>query len=113
MAGRDIRRAEDKITRHIRAYQRARKALKYLEAGNKVMDKYRPICPQDLALRGDVVEDQRLGQRNDTLAWFWHIGIINQEQGIEWMDERARSSWLTSSPVSLATSSLQGQMVGM
>ena len=51
---------------------RARKALEYLEAGNEVMDKYRPICPQDLALSGDVVEEQRLGQRNDTLAWFWH-----------------------------------------
>ena len=61
MAGRDIRRAEDKITRHIRAYQRARRALEYLEAGNKVM-KYRPIHPQDMALSGDVVEEQRLGR---------------------------------------------------
>jgi len=87
MAGRDIRRAEDKITRHIRAYQRARRALEYVDAGNKVMDKYRPIHPQDLALSGDVVEEQRLGQRNDTLAWFWCIGSINQEQGNEWMDE--------------------------
>ena len=45
--------------------------MEYLEASNEVMDKYRPICPQDLALSGDVVEEQRLGQRNDTLAWFW------------------------------------------
>jgi len=56
------------------AYQRARKALEYLEAGNEVMDKYRPIHPQDLALSGDVVEEQRLGQRNDTLAMVWCIG---------------------------------------
>jgi len=47
VAGRDIRRAEDKIAR---PYQRARQVLEYLEAGNKVMDKYRPIHPQDLAL---------------------------------------------------------------
>ena len=45
LAGRDIRRAEDKIARHMRAYQRARQALEYLEAGNEVMDKYRPIGP--------------------------------------------------------------------
>ena len=51
------------------------------------MDKYRPICPQDLALSGDVVEEQRLGQRNDTLAWFWRIGTTNDDQGNEWMDE--------------------------
>jgi len=87
VAGRDVRRAEEKIARHVRAYQRARKALEYLEAGNEVMDKYRPIHPQDLALSGDVVEDQRLGQRNDTLAWFWCIGTMNDEQGNEWMDE--------------------------
>ena len=85
MAGRD--RAEDKITSHIRAYQRARRALEYLDAGNKAMDKYRPICLQYLALSGDVFEEQRLGQRNDTLVWFWHIGSINQEQGNAWMDE--------------------------
>jgi len=51
------------------------------------MEKYRPIHPQDLALSGDVVEEQRLGQRNDTLAWFWRIGTMNDEQGNEWMDE--------------------------
>jgi len=87
VAGRDVRRAEDKIARHIRTYQRARKALEYLEASNEVMDKYRPILPQDLALSGDVVEEQRLGQRNDTLAWFWHIGLTNDEERNEWMDE--------------------------
>jgi len=87
VAGRDVRRAEDKISRHIRTYQRARKALEYLEASNEVMDKYRPILPQDLSLSGDVVEEQRLGQRNDTLAWFWHIGLTNDEERNEWMDE--------------------------
>jgi len=58
-----------------------------LKPGNEVMDKYRPILPQDLALSGDVVEEQRLGQRNDTLAWFWHIGLNNDEERNEWMDE--------------------------
>jgi len=87
VAGRDIRRAEDKIARHMRAYQRVRQALEYLEAGNEVMDKYRPIHPQDLALSGDVVEEQRLGQRNDTLALFWHIG--------QPMMSREMSGWMS------------------
>jgi len=52
-----------------------------------------------MALSGDVVEEQRLGQRNDTLAWFWHIGTTNDEQGNEWMDEREWWSWLTSGPI--------------
>jgi len=61
--------------------------LEYLEASNEVMDEYRPIGPEYLALSGDVVEEQRLGQRNDTLAWFWRIGTTNKEQGNEWMNE--------------------------
>ena len=87
MAERDIRRAEDKIARHMRAFQRAKRSLENLEASNEVIDKYRPIHSQYLALSGDVVEEQRLGQRNDTLAWFWHIGTTNDDQGNEWMDE--------------------------
>ena len=87
MAGRDIQRAKDKIARHMSAYQRARRALEYLEAGNEVMEKYRPIHPQELALSSDVVEEQRLGQRKDALASFWCIGTTNDEQGNEWMDE--------------------------
>ena len=61
--------------------------MEYLEASNEVMDKYRPIHPQDLALSGDVVEEQRLGQKNDTLAWFWNIELTNDEERNEWMDE--------------------------
>jgi len=44
----DIRMAEDKIARHIR-HIKGQEALEYLEVGNEVMDKYRPILPQDLA----------------------------------------------------------------
>ena len=51
------------------------------------MVKYRAILPEDLCLSGDVVEEQRLGQRNDTLAWFWCIGTTHEEQGNQWMDE--------------------------
>ena len=61
--------------------------MEYLEASNEVMDNYRPIGPEDLALSGDVVEEKRLGQRNDTLTWFLHIGTPNDEQGDVWMDE--------------------------
>ena len=86
-ARRDITDAEEKIFRIHRTYQRARKALENLRAPSEVMDKYRPILLEDLKVSGDVTEEQRLGQRNDTIPWFWLIGTTNEEQGNEWMDE--------------------------
>lgn len=86
-ARRDITGAEEKISRIHRTYQRARKALENLGAPSEVMDKYRPILLEDLKVSGDVTEEQRLGQRNDTIPWFWRIGTTNEEQGNEWMDE--------------------------
>jgi len=48
---------------------------------------YKPILPEDLNLSGDVAEEHRLGQRNEVLAWFWHIEAPNGEQGDQWMEE--------------------------
>lgn len=75
------------MVRHVRAYTRARQALLNLRAEDEVMDMYRPILAKDLSLSGDVVEEHRLGQRRDGLAWFWHIGMANEDQSNEWMDE--------------------------
>lgn len=66
---------------------RARQALLNLEAEKQVMDVYRPILSEDLSLSGDVVEEHRMGQRKDGLAWFWHMGMPNEDQSNEWMDE--------------------------
>jgi hypothetical protein len=51
------------------------------------MIRYKPILPQDLSLSGDVIEEQRTGQRNDALPWFWRMGTANGDQGNPWMDE--------------------------
>src|SRR6266481_2309902 len=67
-------------------------ALQRLNAPNKVMEIYKPILLKDLTLSGDVVEENRLGQRSDVLAWFWHIGAPNGGQRDEWMEECESSS---------------------
>jgi len=86
-AGRDVRRAEEKIARHVKAYQRARKALEYLEAGKRVMDKYRPSTLKILPSVEMWLKSKGWGRGMNTLAWFWCIGTMNDEQGNEWMDE--------------------------
>ena len=58
-----------------------------LKAGDEVMDMYRPIQSEDLSLSGDVVEEHRLGQRKDGLAWFWRMGMPTEDQSNEWMNE--------------------------
>src|SRR6266481_536980 len=67
-------------------------ALQCLNAPNKVMEIYKPILLKDLTLSGDVVEENRLGQRSNVLAWFWHIGAPNGDQRDEWMEECESSS---------------------
>jgi len=105
-------RAEDKIP-DTSGHIKGRWALEYLEASNKSWTSI-GHSPQD-CLSGDVVEEQRLGQRNDTLVWFAQ-GSINQEQEIGWMS--VMWSWFTSSPVHKAlkftgwTGWGQAQMIG-
>jgi len=82
-----------------------------LKLATEVMDSIGPIHPQDIALSGDVVEEQRLGQRNDTLAWFWCIGTMNDEQGNEWMDELSDESGSCLVLFHKTFLSLQGQLV--
>ena len=43
---------------------------------------YKPILPEDLNLSGDVAEEHRLGQRNEVLAWFWHIEALIESREI-------------------------------
>jgi hypothetical protein len=38
-------------------------------------------------MSGDVVEENRIGQRSDMLAWFWRTGDPNQDQENNWMNE--------------------------
>lgn len=95
-ARRDIKRAEDNVQRHFRAYRRARTALQRLKAPNEVINMYKPIFPDDLAVTADVVEENRIGQRSHTLAWFWHIRAPNGDQRDEWMEECESSNEIAS-----------------
>lgn len=83
----DIKKARDRVEQHVRSYHRARRALINLGANLDVMERYKSIERSDLALSGDVVDPGRLGQRNDSLAWFWRQGGSHPEQNNQWMQE--------------------------
>jgi hypothetical protein len=51
------------------------------------LTKFQPIYPVDLKMSGDIVEENRIGQRNDALAWFWRIDGTGQDLDDDWMQE--------------------------
>jgi len=83
----DVNRVDSKVQRHAKSYGRARRALINLGASEEILGRYQAIEKDDLKMSGDVVEENRVGQRNDKLAWFWKLG-----QG---KDDSDNDNWLT------------------
>jgi hypothetical protein len=82
-----IRHADMALRECVRSYGRARRALVNLGADNETLAHYQEIRREDLKLSGDVVEENRFGQKSDALAWFWRMGDQNKEQKDNWMSE--------------------------
>jgi len=83
----DIKAITRKVNKHVTAYRRARKALERLGADETIMDRYQELLKEDLRLSGDITEENRLGQRNETLPWFWRLDGKNVEETGAWMEE--------------------------
>ena len=83
----DIKTARRQVEKNVRHYHRAWRALVALGADETIMTQYKVIGTNDLRLSGDVLDPSRLGQRNDTLAWFWRLGTNNSDQDNSWMEE--------------------------
>lgn len=59
--------------KHRNMYSHARAALSRLGYFPEFLSTLHNITEQDMKLSGDVTEENRYGQRSDTLAWFWHL----------------------------------------
>jgi hypothetical protein len=83
----DVKAITVKINKHIRAYRRARKALQRLGADSEILLQYQELKTEHLKLSADITEENRFGQRNDVLPWFWRLGGQNEDQQDTWMQE--------------------------
>jgi hypothetical protein len=92
----DIKIARHQVEKNVRHYHRARRALASLGADDTIMSQYKVIGTNDLQLSGDVLDPSRLGQRSDTLAWFWRPGTTNPDQDNSWMEECKSSMYFSS-----------------
>ena len=58
-------------------YRLARSALQRLSAEPEYMATLHDITDNDLKVAGDLTDERRIGQRSDSLAWFWRTGYDN------------------------------------
>jgi hypothetical protein len=83
----NIKAATIKVNKHVRAYRRARRALEHLGADDSTLAHFQKLQANDLKVNLDVTEENRVGQRSDTLPWFWRLDGQNADQHETWMQE--------------------------
>jgi hypothetical protein len=83
----DVTKIGDIIKKEVGTYRCAREAIESLGADEEVLNRYKVISADDLKMSGDVVEENRFGQRNDALAWFWRLDGLGQRANDAWMHE--------------------------
>ena len=67
-----IHRMEDQIKQTVATYRAARDAIGELgEAAD--LERFQEITKSDLKMSGDIVEENRVGQRSSVLPWFWRL----------------------------------------
>jgi len=70
-AWRAVKSVQKNIRKHAQVYHNARQALLHLSADPSVMKKFPVLNTEDLKMSGDVVEENRVGQRSEHVAWIW------------------------------------------
>lgn len=82
----EVDKVDEKVKKEVAIYHSAWHALISLEA-NEELAKFQPIQPSDLKMSGDIVEENRIGQQNDALPWFWRINGAGKDLDDDWMKE--------------------------
>ena len=86
-AWKEVAQSAGRVMKHVASYQRAQRALGRLGADEGILEQYQDIKKDDLKISSDMVEENRIGQRNHTLAWFWRLGPQTDAEGDSWMQE--------------------------
>lgn len=86
-AWKEVNKSSMDVMKHVRRYERARGALIKLGVENGILQMYQEIKKEDLKMSADILEENRFGQKNTTMAWFWRLGPQGDNVGNEWMEE--------------------------
>jgi hypothetical protein len=74
-----VKKQDASAIRHKKVYEVAREALQRLCNDDEYLLTLHDITPEDMKMSGDIVEENRVGQRSDVLAWFWRIADDHED----------------------------------
>ena len=69
----DVNKLEERQRKAARSYKEARDALFRLGPSEEIKQKYKALEKDDLKLSADILEENRIDQKNDRLPWIWRI----------------------------------------
>ena len=67
-----VHRVDDQIRKAVVINRTAREAIGEL-GGAADLERFQKISKSDLKMSGDIVEENRIGQRSSVLPWFWRL----------------------------------------
>jgi len=67
-----VHRVDNQIRQAVVTYRTARQAIGEL-GGAADLERFQEINKSDLKMSGDVIEENRVGQRSSVLPWFWRL----------------------------------------
>ena len=67
-----VHRVDDQIRQAVVTYRTARQAIGELK-GAIGLERFQEIKKSDLKMSGDIMEENRIGQRSSVLPWFWRL----------------------------------------
>ena len=76
-----------KVKKHARTYRCAYNTLERLGADDSTMLQYEKLEQEDLKVNEGVMEENRFGQRNDIVPWFWRLEGQNSDHNDAGMQE--------------------------
>lgn len=83
----EVQRSNMQVQQHVSRYKTARNALIQLRASPDILGRFLEIKREHLKMPGDIVEANRIGQRSDSLAWFWRLDANKSGNQEGWMKE--------------------------
>lgn len=83
----DVEGVEGKIKEQADIYRLARAALPRLSASEDTLTIYEILDDEHLIVPKDLTEENRTGQRSDTLSWIWRLDGQHVAEGDDWMKE--------------------------
>jgi hypothetical protein len=102
----DVHAIQQKVSKYATSYRQARQALVNLGGSAEMLDRFKVLRQEDIKMSGDMVEENRVGQRSHKMPWIWRMKDRNKTGDNNWMQEGKwffyKNSWKILLPYSVS-----------